>query len=69
MTNKTNVLNALFDDADELIFALRTLKHRAPGSRIYIKTADGATLGTATLECEKLSDGSEVYNIILREDE
>ena len=66
---KRNVLNALFDDADELIEAIRTLRHRAPKSTIYIKSEDGAIFGIARLEEETLSDGSIVYNILLIEDE
>ena len=67
--SKANLLNALFDDVDELIEALRMLKHRAPNTCIYVCTAEGATLGRATLEQETLSDGSHAYNIILHEDD
>ncbi len=69
MTTKTNLLNVLFDDADELIEAITILKHKTGKHVIYIKGVNGETFGTARLEQETLSDGSLAYNILLIEDE
>jgi hypothetical protein len=52
-------------DADELADALIAMDH-LPGHVVYVKLPDGAIVFGYDIEEETLSDGSIVYNLLLR---
>ena len=55
-----------FSDAAELATFINDWRASVPGQVVYIKSENGSILNVATLEAETLTDGSIVYNIILR---
>jgi hypothetical protein len=58
-----------FDEVDELIEVLRSLKATAValerGAVVYVRANEPFMNGTAYLECETLEDESTVYNVVI----